>query len=124
MSTANQMISKDDERAIRAVLPSLRRSSPEAAAAIQRLLGLIRDDSASVSSRYVTIREVAATYDVTEQTVRNWVDRGWLAGERRWPGGRRRILRSALASADAVARTRPVRRSLTDDELSELVNEP
>jgi excisionase family DNA binding protein len=58
-------------------------------------------------AEYLTTAQAARLLHVTDQTVRNWVDRGWLDGCR-VEGGRRMIPASALRGVVAFERSRRV----------------
>ena len=102
----------------------MRRTSPEAAAIIGRLLRATAEPAGPGAAAFASVREVAAAFAVTEQTVRNWVDRGWLPGSRRVGRGPRRIPRSVLASAEALARPRPPAPDLTPAEIDGILSSP
>jgi excisionase family DNA binding protein len=126
MTSMTPALTPEEERLIREALPGVRRSSPRAATAIARLVRAAASlRSAPAAAKYVSVREVAEVFEVTGQTIRNWVDRGWLPAERHLGRGPRRIPRSVLASATALARPRPQRKKpLTPAELDELTNRP
>ncbi len=118
-------LTPEEEQLIKDVLPAVRKTSPRAATLIARLMrAAAAGQPESIATRFVSVREVAQAFEVTEQTIRNWVDRGWLPAERRWGRGPRRIPRSVLASASALSRPRPERRQLTAAQVDELVNRP
>jgi excisionase family DNA binding protein len=116
-------IDREDRRAIAAAMPAIRRVAPEAAMILDGVVG--GEDPAAVApaSPYVSIAEVATAFDVTQQTIRNWVDRGWLPADRS-PGGTRRIPRRVLASADALSRPRPAVPELSQAEIDAIISAP
>ena len=61
-------------------------------------------------------------FSVTDQTIRNWVDQGLLPGTRHLGRGARRIPRSVLASAEALARPRPPIPDFTPEEVAALLS--
>jgi len=125
MASSAPTLTPEEEQLIRDVLPAVRKTSPKAATLITRLLrAAAAGQPESIATRFVSVREVAQAFEVTEQTIRNWVDRGWLPAERRWGRGPRRIPRSVLASATALSRPRPERKLLTAEQLDELVSGP
>ena len=124
MSTTEIALSEDDKRTVKAVLPVVRRESPEAARIISRLLRSTLAPEAPAVDPYASVREVARAFSVTEQTVRNWVDRGWMPGTRRFGRGPRRIPRSVLASAQALARPRPPTPDLTPEQMDAILTAP
>ena len=125
MTVTAPVLTPEEEQLIRDVLPAVRKTSPRAATLIARLMrAAAAGQPESIATRFVSVREVAQAFEVTDQTIRNWVDRGWLPAERRWGRGPRRIPRSVLASASALSRPRPERRQLTAGQLDELVNRP
>jgi excisionase family DNA binding protein len=114
----------DEERqAIDAAMPSIRRNSPDAARIISRLVRLAAAPPAAPARAHASVTEVARAFDVTPQTIRNWVDRGWLPAERT-PGGTRRIPRSVLASAEALAGPRPKVPALTPAQVEAILRAP
>ena len=118
-------LTPEEEQLIKDVLPAVRKTSPKAATLITRLVrAAATGQPESIATRFVSVREVAQAFEVTEQTIRNWVDRGWMPAERRWGRGPRRIPRSVLASATALSRPRPERRQLTAEQVDQLVNRP
>jgi excisionase family DNA binding protein len=125
MASTAPALTPEEEQLIRDVLPAVRKTSPKAATLITRLVrAAAAGQPESIATRFVSVREVAQAFEVTEQTIRNWVDRGWLPAERRWGRGPRRIPRSVLASATALSRPRPERKQLTAEQLDELVSGP
>jgi len=117
-------LTPEEEQLIKDVLPAVRKTSPKAATLITRLVRAAATGQPESATRFVSVREVAQAFEVTEQTIRNWVDRGWMPAERRWGRGPRRIPRSVLASATALSRPRPERRQLTAEQVDQLVNRP
>ena len=98
----NLALTEQDKKAVQAVLPAVRRTSPKAATVISRLLRAAAVIEDPAVRPYASVGEVARAFSVTDQTVRNWVDRGWLPADRRFGRGPRRIPRSVLASANAL----------------------
>ena len=112
------ILSYEEERALRDELPALRRRNSLAARAIRRVLAMASADTATAS-----VNEAARVFGVTPQTVRNWVDRGWLPGERAFGRGARRIPRSVIERAAVYQR--PIRgRHLSEDEIAAIIAEP
>ena len=120
----NRSLTEEDRKAVQAVLPLVRRTSPEAAAIISRLLRAAAAIEESAVRPYASVGEVARAFSVTDQTVRNWVDRGWLPADRRFGRGPRRIPRSVLSSANALNRPRPSIRDFTPDEMEAILARP
>lgn len=124
LKTAPASVLTPDERAtITAALPAIRRAAPDAAGIIARLVDDVAGLGTTPVRRYVSIAEVATAFNVTEQTIRNWADRGWLPCERT-PAGTRRIPRSVLASYEALNRPRPVAPELTPPQVEAMLNAP
>lgn len=125
MSTTDQLLLTElDRQTVKAALPSVRRTSPEAASIISRLLRATTSRPETVQRPYASVREVARAFSVTDQTVRNWVDRGWIAGSRATERGPRRIPRSVLASAEALASPRPAVPNLSAAERAAILSSP
>lgn len=125
MTVTARALTPEEEQLIKDVLPTVRRTSPKAATVIARLMrAAAASEPDEVATRFVSVREVARVFEVTDQTIRNWVDRGWLPAERRWSRSPRRIPRSVLASAAALSRPRPERKQLTAEQVDDLVNRP
>lgn len=123
MSATAAALSEQDKKTIQAALPSVRRISPEAARIIARLVRASSTvDPSTTATPYVSVREVALAFSVTEQTIRNWVDRGLMPATRHLGRGPRRIPRSVLASAEALARPRPPVPDFTQQEIEELLS--
>ena len=120
----NVALTEQDKKAVQAVLPAVRRASPEAATIISRLLRAAAAIEKPAVRPYASVSEVARAFSVTDQTVRNWVDRGWLPAERRFGRGPRRIPRSVLASADALSRPRPPIRDFAPDAIEDILARP
>jgi hypothetical protein len=99
----------------------LRRTRPKAA----RILVRILDAARSPTDTLWTTAQVARALDVSTQTVRNWVDAGWLPAERAHPLGRRRIPVSALAGVweFRAARSRGAGERMTDEHVVAAVRE-
>lgn len=117
------VLTEEEEQAITQALPAIRRTSPEAAKLIRRLVRAYRNGKVVDASTYAPIAEVAATFGVTDQTIRNWVDRGWLPSQRTVTG-RRKIPRTVLASAQALRRTRPASPDLSAEQIEAIINAP
>jgi excisionase family DNA binding protein len=125
MSATLRALTPEEEQLIKDVLPAVRKTSPKAATVIARLMQAAGASQPNeIATTFVSVREVAQAFEVTDQTIRNWVDRGWLPAERRWGRGPRRIPRSVLASATALSRPRPERKRLTAEQVDALVNRP
>lgn len=95
MTTLTAAETKELER----LAAELEDTKPRAAQVIRKVIAAPAVETAA--EEYVSVGDAARILDVSDQTVRNWVDSGWLKGVRRGPLGRRRILRSSL---DAVQR--------------------
>lgn len=123
MTQAIGTLTEQEEKTIRSALPAIGRTSPEAAAVIRKIL---RSSAASQKSQdtspFVSVHEVAMAFSVTDQTIRNWVDQGLLPGTRHLGRGARRIPRSVLASAEALARPRPPIPDFTPEEVAALLS--
>ena len=115
------LITDDERQLLMNALPAVKRENPKAEEIIRRLIAAIEELSAERS--YASITEVAAAFGVTTQTIRNWADRGWLPSQRT-PGGTRRIPRSVLASAEALARPRPSTPEMTPEEIQAVIEAP
>jgi excisionase family DNA binding protein len=100
-------LTDEEKQVVRNALPALRKTDPRAADVVSRLIRSASRTVATTTRTYLTVSEVATTFGVTDQTVRDWVDRGWLPAERPLGRGARRIPRSVLASAKALSRARP-----------------
>lgn len=123
MSGSSTFLTDQEQQTVTAALPSIRRTAPDAARIINRLLRAYKSGRVAVVDPYASIPEVAAVFGVTPQTIRNWTDRGWLPCERTF-GGTRRIPRSVLASAQALARPRPAAPDLTPEQIEAIINAP
>ena len=111
------MISTKDREELMALAEEVRSERPRAASALTRLLAAVATDSAEL----LTTTQVAGLVGVTDQTVRNWVDRGWLPSRRRLHGlGRRMIPKKAVEGLRAFDQVRLDTR-LSEDEAVELV---
>jgi len=121
--TTTAPLTEEEQQAIMAVLPAIRRTSPDAARILSRLLRTIASDQVTETSPYASVTEVATAFNVTPQTIRNWADRGWLPSERTL-GGARRIPRSTLDSAQALARPRPATPDLSREQIAAIMNAP
>lgn len=121
MSATAAALSEQEKKTIQAALRSIRRSSPEAARIIARLVRASSTVEPSTVTSYASVREVALAFSVTDQTIRNWVDRGLMPASRHLGRGPRRIPRSVLASAEALARPRPPVPDFAPQEIDELL---
>ena len=123
MTQAIGTLTEQEKKTVRSALPAIDRTSPEAAAVIRRIL---RSNAALKKSQngspFVSVHEVAVAFLVTDQTIRNWVDQGLLPGTRHLGRGPRRIPRSVLASAEALARPRPPVPDFSPDEVEALLS--
>ncbi len=123
MAPTTALLTDEEQQTLKAVLPAIRRTSPDAARILNRLMRAIASGKVTDAGLYASVTEVAAAFDVTPQTIRNWADRGWLPSERTM-GGARRIPRSALASAQALARPRPATPDLSPEQIAAIINAP
>lgn len=121
--TTTAVLTDEEQQTIKAVLPAIRRTSPDAARILSRLLRTIAKGKVAKASPYASVVEVATAFDVTPQTIRNWADRGWLPSERTM-GGARRIPRSALDSAEALARPQPATPDLSPEQIDAIIGAP
>lgn len=108
---------KELEAAARAV----ERSRPAAA----RLIRRIARESSPDQKGYYTTTQAAAVLRATAQTVRNWVDLGWLPSTRPHPRSRRRLIPAeALQGVVDFDRKVAARRGqMSDEEAAALVHE-
>jgi excisionase family DNA binding protein len=139
MNARTITIKPSERQSLRTAAASLRKSQPEAAAVIDRLVAVSKPRSPSqfvlrqrraakravvARTEYAKISEIAVAFGVTEQTIRNWADRGWLPCTKT-PGGTRRFSRSILASAAALNAPRPATvRDYSEDEIQAIMNAP
>ncbi len=115
------LITDDERQLLMNALPAVKRESPTAEEIIRRLIAAVGE--LSTERPHASITEVAAAFGVTTQTIRNWADRGWLPSQRT-PGGTRRIPRSVLVSAEALARPRPSTPEMTPEEIQAVIEAP
>ena len=99
-------MSTSDHVEVDSALQDMRGRHPRAAAIFEQLYAPHR---AIARGKLLTTGEVAAILEVTPQTVRNWVDAGWLPSRRRSRFGRRLIEASAIGE---VAKFRSARQRL------------
>lgn len=86
------IVSASEVRELEETADYLEGSRPNAARLIRRILPFV----GSKGETTVSTATAASVLGVTPQTVRNWVDRGWLPAHRAHPLGRRRIPVQAL----------------------------
>lgn len=99
-------------------LEQLNGSWSNAASLLRQAAGELRQGE----RKSLTTGEVAGLLGVTDQTIRNWVDLGWLPSEEPTPGGHRRIPLEAIEPVLSLrAARRRVSLSLTDEAAAELV---
>ncbi len=123
MSTTVARLSEEDKQTVEAALPLVRLAAPDAAKIIARLVrAASASDAPAAAAAYASVHEVAAAYSVTDQTIRNWVDRGLMPATRHLGRGPRRISRSVLASAEVLARPRPPVPDFTSQEVEALLS--
>lgn len=106
-------LTREEIREVQAALPKFRRADPVAAAIVRRLVRAARP----AKQPYASVSEAARVFGVTDQTIRNWVDRGWIASEPRIGRGPRRISRSLVERAAAFAEPPEGVPLLDDDQL-------
>lgn len=122
-TSAAPLLTPEEQATITAALPSIRQAAPDAANIIVRLLDDAATRETTPERRYASIAEVATAFEVTQQTIRNWADRGWLPCDRT-PAGTRRIPRSVLASSQALSRPRPVPPDLSQSQIEAILSAP
>ncbi len=94
-------------------------SRPHASRLIRRVLKTAVRPS---DETLVTTSEAARVLGVSDQTVRNWADAGWLPSKRLHPLGRRLIPESALRSVQAFdAAKLTSKKPVSEDDAVELV---
>lgn len=94
------------EDALDEVQDALDEIRPRHPRAVQILEGLVAPYRAAHESDWISTGQAAAIVGVTPQTIRNWVDSGWVDSRRRSPFGRRLVSTAALRD---VARFRSAR---------------
>ncbi len=87
-----------DTAALRALKQELEGTRPELADIIGRVLGSAAETGARA---HVTTTEAAAALGVSPQTIRNWIDRGWLRAHRPNALAHRRIARKDFEAVAA-----------------------
>jgi len=90
-------ISTRDLVEVDSALEDIREEHPRAAAILEQLYAPHR---AVAQGGLLTTGQVAAIMEVTTQTVRNWVDAGWLPAVRRYGVGRRLIKATAIGNVE------------------------
>ena len=94
-------------------------SRPHAARLLRRIL---KTAVRPAAEQLVTTGEAARILGVSDQTVRNWADAGWLPSRRLHPLGRRMIPDSALQGARAFDQVAlPSRKPVSEEQVVELV---
>jgi len=94
-------------------------SRPHAARLLRRLL---RSAARPAQETLLTTTEAARILGVSDQTVRNWADSGWLPSRRLHRLGRRMIPESALRSVEAFDQVRLTpKKALAEEDAVELV---
>ena len=86
-------LNRSDAASLRELEREFEDSRPDVARVIRKVLGQTQGEPAPA---YVTTTEAAAVIGVSAQTVRNWIDRGWLSARRSHPLAHRRISRQEL----------------------------
>lgn len=96
-------------------------SRPHAARVLRRVLKMAVHPA---EEQMLTTGAAAIELGVSEQTVRNWVDAGWLPGRRLHRLGRRMISESALRGVKAfdAVKLRP-KKQVSEDDAVELVRQ-
>lgn len=113
-------VSAADAPELEAAADELEAYRPKAAWVLRmwarRLVGPARD--------YLSTTEAAAYLGVTPQTIRNWVDRGWVNASRRHRLGPRQIPIAALegVAASRTARRKVVKQRLSDRQIEDLLH--
>ena len=97
----------------------VRATRPHAARLLRRLLESV---ARPAEERLLTTTEAAKIMDVSDQTIRNWADAGWLPSHRAHRFARRMIPESALRAAQAFDATKLTpKRTMSDEDVAELV---
>ena len=116
-------ISTRDHLEIDSALQEIRNEHPRAAEILEQLVAPHR---ALANRELLTTGQVARILDVTPQTVRNWVDAGWLSSRKRNPFGRRLIEAAALvrvsefrSARDRIAATT---RTIGEEEAAQVLS--
>lgn len=115
------MLSATETKELERFATKIERTEPRVASVIRKAIAV---RVAPTAGQYATVGQAAKVLQVSDQTVRNWLDSGWLTGIRRGPLRRRLILRSSL---DAVQRFDAVQLSskttMTEDDAAGLVQQ-
>ncbi|MGH2498734.1 MAG: helix-turn-helix domain-containing protein [Candidatus Limnocylindria bacterium] len=115
------MLSATDVRELERLATEIESSKPRAAQAIRKA---IAPTASQTADEYASVGEASRILRVSDQTIRNWVDSGWLQGIRRGPLRRRFVLRSSL---EAVQRFDSVqlqpKTAMTEDDAARVAQE-
>lgn len=96
-------------------------SRPHAARLLRRVL---RAAVVPASEQLLTTSQAAEVLGVSDQTIRNWVDAGWLPARRAHPLARRMIPASALDGVRAFTAVKLApKRQLSEEDAVELVRQ-
>ena len=111
------MLTTSEAHALQDAADMVEGTKPDAAAIIRRIVKQLGADPG-----YVTTSQAGAYLGVTDQTIRNWLRRGWIPGGTRRFGHNRIPIDALRGVADyrvALETTKRVTRS--DEEVVELV---
>lgn len=115
------VLTEADRIEVGRAIEEIRERRPEAAELLREALDLVT----AKQRETLTTSQVARIVGVTPQTIRNWVDWGWIPSRRRHSRGRREIPPEALDGLLAFRAANPIKPStgLTDGQIDAAIGD-